>query len=243
MRPACFVLGLATLALVWFGPLLTVWRSSFAAHMLAHMGVVAIAAPLIAVGATGLSFSPFIWPKGSNERQRESRRSTPSLVLLPASPSRGENRWWSLGLSLPIIASLIELIVVWGWHAPAARVWAENSTFATMFEQTTFLAAGLLLWLSCLGAGQLNRSACRAAGAFGLLLTTVHMTLLGALLALSPRPLYGLAEASCFGLTLSAEQDQQLGAVVMLFVGAVAYLAGGLALLAKLLATPARRTA
>lgn len=207
MKRGCFVLGFLVLALVWLGPLLTVWRESFAAHMLAHMGVVAIAAPLLAVGISGFR------------------------VLPPHSAA------------LPIIASLIELIVVWGWHAPAARAWVENSTFATVLEQATFLGAGLLLWLSCLASGSANTAAHRAAGAFGLLLTTVHMTLLGALLALSPRPLYGLGEVTCFGLTLNAAQDQQLGAVIMLFVGAAVYLAGGLALLARLLALPMRRAA
>ena len=29
-------------------------------------------------------------------------------------------------ISLPIFASLVELVVVWGWHAPAARLWAET---------------------------------------------------------------------------------------------------------------------
>ena len=137
-------------------------------------------------------------------------------------------------LALPIFASLIELIVVWCWHAPAARAWVETSSFAAVLEQATFLAAGLLLWLSCLRASQSHALAYRAAGAFGLLLTTVHMTLLGALLALSPRPLYGLVEVTCFGLTLGAAQDQQLGAVIMLAIGAAVYLAGGVVLLARL---------
>ena len=213
MKRSCFALGVAVLALVWLGPLLTAWRESFAAHMLAHMGVVAIAAPLIALGIA------------SSSRKRGEERSLPLL------------------LSLPIVASLVELIVVWGWHVPAARSWVETSTFATAFEQATFLAAGLFLWLSCLSRGSAAASAHRAAGAFGLLLTTVHMTLLGALLALSPRPLYGLGEVTCFGVTLDAAQDQQLGAVVMLFVGAAVYLAGGVTLLARLLALPARRAA
>ena len=53
-----------------------------------------------------------------------------------------------------------------------------------------------------------------------------------ALLALSPRPLYGEGEVSCFGVPLSAALDQQAGGVVMLLVGAVVYLAGGIGLLA-----------
>jgi putative membrane protein len=71
------------------------------------------------------------------------------------------------------------------------------------------------------------------AGAVGLLFTSMHMTLLGALLALAPRPLYGEASVSCLGLTLGPAADQSVGGTVMLAVGAVVYLAGGLALVAR----------
>ena len=53
MRRLCLALGLLVLTAIWLGPLLTIWRESVAAHMLAHMGVVAIAAPLIALGLSG----------------------------------------------------------------------------------------------------------------------------------------------------------------------------------------------
>lgn len=212
MRRLCLALGLLVLTAIWLGPLLTIWRESVAAHMLAHMGVVAIAAPLIALGLSG-RVAPMKAMDG------------PALI------------------AMPVIASLVELVVVWGWHAPAARLWAETSVWGTVLEQASFLAAGLFLWLSCLAAGTGHALSHRAAGAFGLLLTTVHMTLLGALLALSPRPLYGIGEVTCFGTTLTAVQDQQFGAVIMLFVGAAVYLAGGVALLSRLLAVPAGRAA
>ena len=53
MKGTCLILGLFSLVLIWAGPLLSAWRGSFAAHMLAHMGVVAVAAPLIAISASG----------------------------------------------------------------------------------------------------------------------------------------------------------------------------------------------
>jgi putative membrane protein len=206
MRRAALILGLLTLALIWAGPLLSAWRGSFAAHMLAHMGVVAIAAPLLTIG-----LSPWI-----------GRR-------LPSTPPAAAPL-----LSLALIASLIELVVVWGWHAPIARLWAERSVFATVLEQASFLLAGLLLWLTALGSR--GTPAQDAAGAFALLLTSVHMTLLGALLSLAPRPLYGLGDVTCFGLVLGAGEDQALGGVIMLMIGAAVYLAGGVFLLARLLA-------
>ena len=64
------------------------------------------------------------------------------------------------------------------------------------------------------------------------LLTSMHMTILGALLALASRPVYehhtGLA-------SLSPLQDQHLGGAVMILVGGIAYLSGGLVLTAGLL--------
>ncbi|WGF90683.1 cytochrome c oxidase assembly protein [Marinivivus vitaminiproducens] len=137
---------------------------------------------------------------------------------------------------LAIIASLAELVVVWAWHAPALRALARSSTLATAIEQASFLVVGLILWLSCLGHdGQDRRN---AAGVLGLLMTSIHMTLLGVLLALTPRPLYGTAPVTCLGYTLSAGTDQQLGGILMLLIGAAVYLAGGLVLAARLLRGP-----
>jgi putative membrane protein len=86
------------------------------------------------------------------------------------------------------------------------------------------------LWLACIG----ERGGGRAAGVFGLLFTSMHMTLLGALLALAPRALYRHAHYSA-AETLSAIDDQNLGGVVMLAAGGAAYLIGGLILMARLL--------
>lgn len=201
MRRASFIAGLGLLALVWLGPLLTAWRDSVAAHMLAHMGVVALAAPLLALGLADRI--PMALPRAA-----------------------------------PVIASLVEFVVVWGWHAPAARLWAETTAAGTVAEQLSFLGAGLFLWLSCLAGS--HDSLSRATGAFALLLTSMHMTLLGALMALSPRPLYGMDDVTCFGTQLSASLDQQFGAVIMLGVGGAVYLAGGVSLLAGILSARRR---
>ncbi|MCJ8520140.1 putative membrane protein [Pseudorhizobium tarimense] len=201
MRQVCLYLGLLLLALLWGGVLAFGERESFSIHMIIHMGVVAGAAPLLAIGLSGSrSDLSMRWP------------------------------WFT-----PVAASMVELAAVWGWHLPAARELAESSWIVTALEQVTFLSAGLLLWLSCLGGAADGREGRRLAGIFGLLFTSMHMTLLGALLALSPRPLYGDTEVSCFGVPLSAAVDQQAGGVVMLLVGAAAYLAGGVTLLATTL--------
>jgi putative membrane protein len=142
-------------------------------------------------------------------------------------------RWPVMVTPLPM--SLLELVVVWGWHVPAARAFATGSAAGLVIEQLTFLGAGLLLWSACLGAGSAHGSARRASGVIALLLTTMHMTLLGVLIALAPRTLYGTTGFTCLGIIVEPLADQQLGGVVMLVVGAGSYLLGGLALLSRLL--------
>lgn len=87
-------------------------------------------------------------------------------------------------------------------------------------EQASFLGAGVLVWLSSLRN--------RGPGIVALLLTSMHMTLLGALLALTPRPLYAHHGTAALA-------DQHLGGAIMLLIGGASYLAGGLWLTMRLL--------
>jgi putative membrane protein len=127
----------------------------------------------------------------------------------------------------PVPVSVLELCVVWTWHAPVLHQAARHQTAALIIEQLMFLLCGLLMWLSAFGGDdrQDGSRSRRAAGVVGLLLTSMHMTLLGALLALAPRPLYAHAETFP---NLTPIQDQHLGGAIMLIAGGVAYLAGGL---------------
>ena len=68
-----------------------------------------------------------------------------------------------------------------------------------------------------------------------LLLTAMHMTLLGALLGLTPRPLYQHMDGFS---GLSALDDQHLGGAIMLLIGGISYLLGGLWLTIRLLRSP-----
>ncbi|WP_313436187.1 cytochrome c oxidase assembly protein [Novosphingobium sp.] len=136
----------------------------------------------------------------------------------------------------PMAMMLVELVAVWSWHLPALRRAANEVLALAAAEHATFLAAGLLLWSAVIHTPH------RAAGIGALLLTSMHMTLLGVLIGLAPRPLYDIAHgmgghhhAAPFGLDALA--DQQLGGVVMLVIGGASYLLGGLALLAGLLKT------
>ena len=58
MRRALLITGLVTLAATWLGPLPQLAERAFFAHMTMHMGVVAVAAPLIALGIAATQFDP-----------------------------------------------------------------------------------------------------------------------------------------------------------------------------------------
>lgn len=150
-----------------------------------------------------------------------------------------ETRFARLGfvsaLYAPVVASMLELIVVWAWHTPALHHFARHGALGLFLEQGAFFLCGLLLWLSAFGGSETSR---RGAGVIALLLTSMHMTLLGALLALAPRALYHHTQE----LPGAALADQHLGGVIMLIVGGVSYMAGGLALAVSLLRSHALTT-
>ena len=198
MRRVLLAAGFTTLGAVWLGPLPGLAPKYFSAHMAMHMGVVAIAAPLVALGLAGGTLDPARkWPR----------------------------------LFSAVQASVAELIVVWAWHAPSLHHAARHSTAGLVAEQGMFLIAGLFVWSSALGGDRSGSAQRAAAGVVALLLTSMHMTLLGALIALAPRPLFVQAAATHAGHPLD---EQRLGGVIMLVVGGVAYLAGGLGLTARL---------
>lgn len=124
----------------------------------------------------------------------------------------------------PLFGVVVEFVVVWAWHLPGLHAMADASAAVYLLEQASFLAAGLLVWAGALRSGN------PLAGAGGLLLTSMHMTLLGALIILAPRDLYAetLGRAADLG-------EQQIGGLLMLAIGTPIYLVGGLFLTARAL--------
>jgi putative membrane protein len=205
MRRAALITGLVLLVALWAGPLRDASTHSFAAHMALHMGIVAIAAPLLGYGIAG-SFDP----------------AARHPVLFS-----------------PLFAAMLEFVVVWSWHMPALHQAARASAMLFAAEQTSFLITGLLVWTACLSDPRdRGRS---LMGTLALLLTSMHMTLLGALIAFASRPLYSHAGHigdshmgdAHMGDATAQVADQQLGGVIMLLVGGAVYLAGGMALMAR----------
>src|SRR5688500_10885480 len=63
IRPIIFILAALTLAALWLTPWVSWGVAPFSSHMIVHMGIVAVAAPLLALGLAGTAFDPVArWP-------------------------------------------------------------------------------------------------------------------------------------------------------------------------------------
>lgn len=185
LRQICLATGLVVLPLAWLGPLQPWSATYFTGHMVLHVTLIAIAAPLLAVW-----LAPHL---------RDMRPLAPVFQA-------------------PLLAAAVEFLVMWGWHLPPAHEWARSSGLGFALEQGGFLLAATWVWTASLAPGA------GLAGGLGLLLTSMHVTLLGALVTLPNRALY----ATCGGPGLAPLADQTLGGTLMLSIATPVYLIGGL---------------
>lgn len=191
-RATCALGGVLLLAGIWLLPLAEA-APRFPLHMLRHMVLVALAAPLLVLG-----FPPLA-------------------------------RWFAIP---PLVAAGVEFALVWAWHLPAAHGLAYRVPAGFAVEQASFLLAGLLVWAGCLRGGTTGDAGQALAGAGALLLTSMHMTLLGALLTLAPRDVY-----AGFCGTAPDPEGQAVGGMLMLAIGTPVYLLAGVVLASIALST------
>ena len=78
----------------------------------------------------------------------------------PLVASRG---WLRSQVALPIAVSILDLVVVWGWHAPALHHASRTQPWALAAEQLSFALVSLLVWLVALSStSETRRSAALA---------------------------------------------------------------------------------
>ena len=143
-------------------------------------------------------------------------------ALLKIRPPRG------IGAPALVLAAVADMVVVWTWHLPEPHLWASLSDTGFVVQQASFLAVGLAVWSLAEAAG-------RVAAAVLLMVTGMHMTMLGVLMTLAPTVLYpGVCGGGPFGL--SPLEDQQMAGVVMAVLAPAVYWVGGLVRLAPALA-------
>ncbi len=125
--------------------------------------------------------------------------------------------------------TVVQTLVLWFWHAPAAYAAALSNDGVYWLMQASLLGSATLFWSALRGAPALA-----ATGA--LLVTMMQMGLLGALLTFSPAALYAPHWQSTVAWGLSPLEDQQLAGLIMWVPAAGVYLIAALLRINRLLA-------
>jgi putative membrane protein len=221
-EPAAFTAGWVMLLLALVSPLHRLGGVLFSAHMVQHELLMAAAAPLLVLGRPLVAF---VWALPIRWRHTVG-------AWLAVAPVRAT---WTV-LTLPLVAWTLHGIAIWVWHAPALFEATLRSDLIHTLQHLTFLGTGLLFWWALLRGvhGRLGRPAV----VLYLFTTSVHTTLLGALLTFSSRPWYPLYASGTAAWGLSPVEDQQLGGLIMWVPAGLAYLAATLVIAASWLREP-----
>lgn len=223
-RTWLFMSGLATIGIALVSPIEAYEGLLFSVHMVQHMLLQLLAAPLLLAGA-------------------------PITVALRAASPSVRRRLLSVlqsrivhVLSFPVIAWVIFAAVNWGWHFSIYYdVALENEAFH-YFQHATFLAAALLFWWPAIGADPSPWRLPHPVRLLYLFLAMPQNSFLGVALMSARTVLYPHYVTNVRDWGLSPLEDQQLGGVIMWVVGDVAFLAGMAVVVAMWVRHEERRT-
>ena len=208
-----FAAGWAVLVAALASPIDAMGGALFSAHMVQHELLMVLAAPLL-VAARPLE--AWAWALAPGWRRRVG-----GFFHAPA---------WQAGWRFavdPRGAWVLHAAVLWAWHVPLLFEAALVHQGWHALQHASFLAAALLFWWSVFAAAPRS-----GAGVASVFTTMLHTGALGALLTFAPTAWYAHYDRTlAYGLT--ALEDQQLGGLVMWVLGALPYLAIGLAIVAR----------
>jgi putative membrane protein len=192
------------------------------AHMVQHLLLMTLAAPLILLG----------------EPTRMVLNSLPPHVdaaalgrLLRYAPIHGMERV----LAHPVFCWLAGTVCVIAWHIPATFDLCMRSGFWHDFEQASFFAAGLLFWWPVVQPWPSIARWYRWFVPLYLFLATIPCDALSALLTFSGRVVYPTYAVSTQILNTSALRDQELAGAMMWVWVTFAYLVPALVITMQIL--------
>jgi cytochrome c oxidase assembly factor CtaG len=209
-RAAALALALVTILVALDSPLERAADSWFWAHMLQHVLLMMVAAPLIVVAAPWMAF----WRAFSLRFRRPVARTvvkSPRLAWLRVS---------FVWIASPVVAWILFNADLAVWHLPSLYDLTLRNNTVHYLEHASFLVLGVLFWAQVIDSppfasrlGDFERALYATAGA-------VASWILAVVLAVATRPLYP-AYTGHHGL--SALSDQQLASGVMWGPGSIPY--------------------
>jgi putative membrane protein len=220
VRPAnvvAFYGALLVLAVALASPLEVAASSLFAAHMVQHLLLMLVVAPLLVCGRPVVVLSQGLPRRGRRllyrVRARRAVRAAMDTLFHPAAV-------WVVGA-----------VVLWAWHLPTLYEAALRSEALHAMEHASLVATSALAWAVALGRARRSLAIPAAAGL--LFATALQSGALGAVLALAQRPLYPIHAPVAPSWGLTPLEDQQLAGGLMWVPPGMVYLVVIAALLAR----------
>lgn len=200
LRALAFAVGTAAATLAAAGPLAAAAHRALSAHMVQHLLLTVVAPPLWLLGTPSWLLAPL------TRRPRAARAG--AVLTHPAA---------ALGLGSAVLVL---------WHLPVAFEAALRDDGLHALEHASLVATALCLWWPVAGPPlQAWPQPAPPVQLLTLFLATVPMTAVGSPVAMADRLLYPAHAAG--GAALEPLLDQQLGGVLMLVGGTLAYLVAG----------------
>ncbi len=217
-RLAAFMSGLVSVWTAAGSPLATLDHQSLTIHMMKHLLLMTVAAPLILAGTPALPLVCGL-PKLFV-------RSHPPLASRPA-------RWLERCLMHPVVCWLAGTAAVIGWHLPVAFQLGMRSHWVHSLEDMCFLVAGLLFWLPIVHSSP--GAAPRWSMPLYLFLATLPCDILSAFLVFCNRLVYPFYLSTPQLFSLSPLQDQECAGALMWVWVTFAYLIPAVAITVQIL--------
>jgi cytochrome c oxidase assembly factor CtaG len=211
-RAGLFVVGYTALVLALISPLHAVGEEYFSVHMVQHLLLSLVAAPLLLLSN---SMPVLLWAFSPRDR------ATIGRVVGQAGPTRSLLRW----LTKPAIAWTLFLLAQWLWHLPAAYDLALQNRWVHYLEHISFFATAVMFWWPVIGAAPLPSPLGYPARLAYTFLAWLPGSFLGAGIMLSRAPLYPHYVAAAEMNGTDALVDQQLAGLIMWIPGDVLFAA------------------
>jgi cytochrome c oxidase assembly factor CtaG/ferredoxin len=222
-RLMAFDAGLAVLWIAVASPLDAFGALLLSAHMLQHLLLMAVAPPLLLLGAPAA-------PMLKGLPRKVAREVLGPFLASPLVERLGR------ALTHPVTGLCAMTLAMWGWHVPAAYELALDAPTWHGAEHACFLAAGILFWWPVILPWPSRRQWPAWATPLYLLAGDVANTALAAALTFSDGVVYASYSSAPRPFPLSALADQALAGVLMWVPGSLVFLVPAVVLTARLLA-------
>jgi Predicted membrane protein len=222
---AAFMSGMFALWIVLGSPLRALQHELLLMHMVDHILLIAVAPPLILLGAPSLSFVNVL-----------PLRVVPQSLrgLLSRSPAH------SLGhvLGNPIFCWLAATIALIGWHVPAAFELGMRSNLWHEVEYACFFGTGLLFWWPVIQAWRNVARSPRWSIVLYLFFATLPCDMLSAFLTFCDRVVYPCYLHGNRHWGISPLRDQEYAGALMWVCVTFVYLLPAVVITMQLLSAP-----